>query len=278
MAKKELNRDASLTALIPLWARALEAQSPKPLFDDTEARRLWVNDPYIRSKSNIITETDGVTKKLTQTEIAIRTDIIDKLARRKDSEDGSCTFVNIGSGLCTRAKRTGLNSRFIETDSTQGLAFRNKILGLKSAGEAQLKIDLHDPVPIGYVRERTGNRPLTVICEGTLMYFKRDKALSLIESLVKLAGKGGTVIAEILGKNGQGLIHPMVKRINPELRYNWGTVGPKSLAKEGFEITSYHDVWEGYEKKWGPMAHLIKWWPKGRYSFGSFIVEIAGTD
>lgn len=276
MAKKELNRDASLTALIPLWARAIEEQSPLPLFSDSQAAKSWESDPFVRNKASIITESDGVTRKLTQTEIAIRTHIIDNLVRSYAKDSPEMIFINIGSGLCTRAERLSVGNRFIESDSSQGLAFRNKIFGFASAGESQIKIDLHDPIPVGYVRERTGNRPLCIICEGTLMYFQKDKALSLINSLTKLAGEGGVLIAEILGKNGQGLIHPMVKRINPELKYNWGCESPKRLTKEGLTVSSYYDVWKGYEKKWGPLAHLIKWWPKGRYAFGSFIVELPG--
>jgi|GEM_PF-6880818 len=277
MAAKNLNRDISLTAVIPLWARAMEMYVGKSLFQDQLATQLWETDPFINSRRSIVTEADSVTKRFTQIEIAIRTQIIDTLVSHTIAEKPLSHFINIGSGLCTRASRLGLEGKFHETDSAAGLAFRNKVFGFKSKGESQLKLDLNEPVPIGYVRERTGNMPLTVICEGTLMYFKREKALEIIKSLIKLAGPKGKVIMEIMGSKGQGLVHPMVKKINPSLGYQWGEDSPQTLERLGVEVQSFFDVWNGYEDKWGPIAHLIKWWPKGRYSFGSFIVVINGS-
>lgn len=278
MDKEKINRDASLTAVIPLWARAEEGNSAHSLFDDTLAKELWESNPYINPRKPIVTDSENLVKRFTQTEIAIRTKIIDGIVRNSYKGEPNRQFINIGSGLCTRWHRLDMGANFHESDSPAGLALRNKVLGLKSKGESQLKIDLTNPIPVGYIREKTGNYPLTVICEGTLMYFEKSKAISILDDLANLAGDGGRVVVEIMGSAGQKMTHPMVKRINPELVYKWGEDGRKPLEKAGFKVISMHDVWKGYEKKWGPIAHLVKWWPGGRYSFGSFIVEIEGKN
>jgi O-methyltransferase involved in polyketide biosynthesis len=278
MDKEKINRDASLTAVIPLWARAEEGRSDHSLFNDMLAADIWDNNPYISPRKPIVTESENLVRRFTQTEIAIRTKIIDDIIGRDFKTETSRQFLNIGAGLCTRGHRLGASSNFHESDSTSGLAFRNKILGLKSKGESQIKIDLTIPIPVGYIREKTGNYPLTVICEGTLMYFEKNKAISILDDLANLAGEGGRVVVEIMGSAGQKMTHPMVKRINPELVYKWGEDGRKPLEKAGFKVIAMHNVWKGYEKKWGPIAHLVKWWPGGRYSFGSFIMEIEGKN
>ncbi|GAB5464707.1 MAG: class I SAM-dependent methyltransferase [Candidatus Kapaibacteriales bacterium] len=278
MITSKTAKDLSLTAIIPLWSRALESsESKNPLFRDEVAEKVWNESEFLKSKKQFIVEADKLTKKFTQIEIAIRTHIIDRLVKDIHQENKEAIFLNTGSGLCTRSSRLGLRENFIESDTSEGLSLRGHTLGLSSS-ENCLTIDLNKQFPIGFIREKTGNKPLNIICEGTLMYFKKERALTLMKDLCKLAGAGGRVIVEVLGKRGEGVTHPMIKQINPELNYKWGVDKPKTLESEEVTLVSHHNVWKGYEEKWGPVSHIVKWWPGGRYSIGSFIAVCSGID
>jgi O-methyltransferase involved in polyketide biosynthesis len=114
----------SRTALIPFWARAQDAVSPRPLLGDTVAAQLA---PRVRERFGV-----AAVDSSTRVGCCLRNLMVDKWVA--ELVDAATTIVEIGVGLNTRVHRLpAAGGQYIEIDREQIIELRNELLPANGA-------------------------------------------------------------------------------------------------------------------------------------------------
>lgn len=168
------------TLLIPLMGRALEGQRAYGLFRDARAEALAQElgvdpKPYASDEAAMA----GV---------AVRTRVLDDAVRAYLQDHPNALVLNLAAGLDTRFERVDTGQcLWVEVDLPAAAALRERLLPpdnprhLVVAGSV-LEADWLKALPA------RGDRPLLVIAEGLLYYFKEKHIRTLAEALAGLGG------------------------------------------------------------------------------------------
>ncbi len=162
----------SETLLIPLWARAVEAKRSNPIINDRKALEMMGEIDYDFSKF------DG--RKMPQVSIAIRTDLLDKATKTFMNQYPDGIIINLGCGLDTRFSRLDNGKiHWYDLDLPEPIRIRRQFF-IETDRYKMISKSVFD---YSWINDIEIDKPVLIIAEGVLMYFKEDEVKSLINKL-----------------------------------------------------------------------------------------------
>ena len=252
------------TLLIPLWARAAETKSPRPIIQDEKAVELTSQINYDFSKFN--------GSWMTQTGVAVRTEILDREVKAFINKHPDAVIINIGCGLDTRYFRVDNGRvRWYDLDLPEPIQIRKNFFQetqrYSMIGKSIFDYSWTEDI-------ETGGEPVLFLAEGVFMYFKEEEMADLMTHLTKSFPKAHMLfemMPRMLVKSGGK--HETVRKTTA--RFQWGIrsgkdmeqINPKIRFVEEWNYFQYHrNRW-----KWLGGLALI---PAFRNNFNNRIVHI----
>ena len=213
----------SETLLIPLWARAVETKRPRPIVTDDLAVKIIKGIDYDFSKFAHAWKT--------QVGVSVRTKLLDRATAGFVKAHAEAVIVNMGAGLDTRFFRLQ-NSRvdWYDLDLPEVIRFKKRFFqessNYRMIGKSVLDFSWLDEVD-------AADRPVLIIAEGLLMYFKEAEVRALIDKLATAFPRAEMLVEMItpfIAKRSS--MHDTVSQTGAE--FKWG-------LKSGRELEAYHD-------------------------------------
>ena len=229
-------KDVSETLLIPLRARYLETQRADGIIHDPiSCDILQQLEPGLSG----IKEVSG----MSQTGVAIRTEILDEQTRRFLEANPAAVVVNLGCGLDTRFLRLD-NGRltWFDLDMKDVIdirrAFFQETDRFTFIAKSVLDVSWLDEIPKG--------RPTLFIAEGLFMYFTEHEIKTLLEAIKKNM-PNSDILFEAMSPfiAGRSSKHPDVK--NYDATFKWGISSGRELETWGLGLR-FVDEWYYFDR------------------------------
>jgi len=213
-----------ITALFPLYGRAIETNKKNCLFQDPYAIKIMEQIDFDFS----IYENMSVAKKKEMlTGIAVRTRILDDYTKEFLNKYPDGLVVNIGCGLDSRFYRLD-NGRinWIDVDLSEIIKLREKLFE-KRERYKMLATSVLEPNWLNEITVEEG-KMVMIIAEGTLMYFEEKVVKALFNQLIAKFPKA-ILNFEVMGSKLQGKVHPSVAVLGIDVKCPWGIEDIESL-------------------------------------------------
>jgi len=165
------------TLLIPLWARAKDAQKNDPIVGDSYARDIVARIDYDFSKFE--------TRYMENHQLVwpIRAYNFDNCVRRFLSNNSNAVVINIGAGLDTTFKRVDNGSvLWINIDLPDVAALRQRLIP-DSKREMTIAKSIFDFTWIDDIAQQTKGRSILFMAAGVLCYFEASEVEVLFRKL-----------------------------------------------------------------------------------------------
>ena len=165
------------TLLIPLWARAKDAQKNDPIVGDSYARDIVARIDYDFSKFE--------TRYMENHQLVwpIRAYNFDNCVRRFLSHNSNAVVINIGAGLDTTFKRVDNGSvLWINIDLPDVAALRQRLIP-DSKREMTIAKSIFDFTWIDDIAQQTKGRSILFMAAGVLCYFEASEVEVLFRKL-----------------------------------------------------------------------------------------------
>lgn len=187
------------TTLLPLAAKAQDAESASPILGDRYAAqtlsRIDSTYDWRRTKGNSVYQ--GV--------LASRARLLDDWASEFLKSHDVATVLHLACGLDSRFLRlaplwtaTGKNVRWIDVDLPDVVDLRTRLELPRPDGDYELRAA--DALSQEWLDAIPADRPTLVVAEGVVMYFKPEDGLSLIQRLAhRFEGVGGQILCDLAG-------------------------------------------------------------------------------
>lgn len=174
-------QDISDTARWIAYARAIEADRPDAIFQDSLSRRL------AGEAGEAIARAVGDAEIIARG-IAVRTAVIDELILQKVNRDEVDLILNVAAGLDTRPWRLALPSklRWVDVDLPVILNYKAGVIGPERpvCQYESLHADITDSTARARVFEHcAGGRRVLVVTEGLLVYLRSAQVAALAQDL-----------------------------------------------------------------------------------------------
>lgn len=236
------------TALLPLWARALEQEQARPIIRDELAKRL------VTDLAPIPDGFAGAWK--THVGVAVRAHVIDEIARAFIAATPGGTIVTLGAGLDTRHERINApDARWIDVDLPAMAAARRQILGERPGHRIVSGCLLEDD----WIAEVPKGPPALVIAEGVFMFIPLGPLREHIARLAT-ARPGTTVACDLIGTLMVRFpwLHDSLPGFDGgEVRFAWGIDRPRRLARwDGVTSATIHPMLAEAPDRWRWMRVL----------------------
>lgn len=162
------------TMLATLYARALDADAPRPILGDRFAKAAVEELDYDWS---LTTVTPG-----TAPSVAIRSAHFDRWAGQFIAAHPRCTVLHLGCGLDARVFRLdpGPDVQWYDIDHPEVIALRAQVYPQRGHTQA-VAASVTDP---GWLATVPVDRPVLMLGEGLTMYLTRDDGLALLRGIV----------------------------------------------------------------------------------------------
>lgn len=234
----------SSTLLIPLVARARG-----PLIypwldpDDVQAQHVMdtlghVIDPLLQDRAAMLT-------------VLWRTQLMKRLGEDFFRHYPDAQGINLGAGLSDYFQwlNNGHNC-WLDVDMDEVVSLRQLLLPVHSESAKDRCLDLTQPgwwQDLG-LDERTGHKPMLLICEGLLMYLTPTQVRSVFKEIGNNAPEGSELVCDFMTPMGIGLTHmtPSVSATGAEFR--WGAHNALEVAHlhPRLELIAQHKAAEMY--------------------------------
>ncbi|MEG6511891.1 class I SAM-dependent methyltransferase [Desulforamulus ruminis] len=252
------------TMLIPLWAKAVEAQRDDPIVKDEYALKMMRAIDYDFSKFE--------RARMSQVGVMVRTELLDKAAQAFIHRHPDAVIINIGCGLDTRFFRLDNGRiRWYELDLPEAMEIRKRFFEETDRYKmiAKSVFDFTWPDDI----ERT-NEGVLIIAEGILMYFTEQEVQNLLNKLVE-AFPRGEMLMEILSPLlvNRSKHHDAVKKMNAQ--FLWGVKDGRQVEKFNPRIR-LHDEWNYFDyhkRRWRWLGWLATI-PAFKRNFNNKIIHL----
>ncbi|WP_300369621.1 class I SAM-dependent methyltransferase [Brachyspira sp.] len=234
----------SETLLITLYAKAEETKRKNSIIKDEKALDIINNINYDFSKFK---------NKGTQVGVSIRVKIIDDILKNIISNE-SCTIINLGAGLDTRAYRfINKNIYWYDIDFEDVINLRKEVFqelhnndNYKAIPSSILNFDFIDRI------EKKDK--VIVIAEGVLMYMDENEIKMIIEEFSVKFNNCHFIfdtIPKFFVKNTK--MHSTVKKTNAV--FKWGLDKPRYIDKMSSHIQfiELYNIMNFYKNRWGFM-------------------------
>lgn len=241
------------TLLIPLWARAAESREKNPIIRDEKAVELVEKIDYDFSKY------DG--SWMTQTGVAVRTEILDKLVKKFISKHPDAVVINIGCGLDTRYFRVDNGQiHWYDLDLPEPIRIRKNFFRetqrYRMIGKSVFDDTWIEDIEIGRADDLQEEHVL-FLAEGIFMYFTEQQMTKLMNVLTDRF-PGAHMLFEMMPSmlvNSSGK-HETVKKTNA--KFQWGIQNGKDMEQLNSQIR-FLEEWNFFDfhrKRWRWMRWL----------------------
>ena len=162
------------TLLLPLWGRAMDARSPRPILGDTTAASVVerLDFDFARISTQL--------SKYSSLYWARRALLLDGIIRAFVAEHPGATVVNVGCGLDTTFHRVDDGRlRWVDMDLPEVIRVRRQML-TEGPRNRLLEASLLDP---GWIDEVGESGPLLVVAGGVLFYFDEPTLEAVLREL-----------------------------------------------------------------------------------------------
>lgn len=235
------------TLLIPLYARALETSRDDAIFRDPKALEMVNRIDYDFSKFD--------TNTPTTLGIAIRSRIIDDMARAYIEQHPDCVVINIAAGLDARYYRVDNGRlRWYELDLPEAIDLRRHFF---QEGERHhfIAANALDPAWLDQIRQ---SQHTLVIIEGLLMYFDEADVKFLLTLLAERR-PGCEQLIEVLGQTQAQRTesNDMVNKTNAA--FKWGIRNATDIGHWHPALSYVKDesIYDRHEDRWLQLPY--KW-------------------
>lgn len=183
MKDRDLKVDLSAvqeTLIIPLWARAKEAEKNNPIVNDIYARDIVARIGYDFSKFE--------TRYMENHQLVwpIRAYNFDNCVREFLVDNNNAVVVNVGAGLDTTFQRVDNGSvRWINIDLPDSAALRQRLIP-DSEREITIAKSVFDFTWIDDIAHQTKDRSILFMAAGVLCYFEASEVEALFRKLAKV--------------------------------------------------------------------------------------------
>ena len=171
---------ASQTMLATFYAKALDADLPKPILGDQWAKEIVDRIDYDWSKTSIT--------KANSPSVTTRSAHFDNWARQFLAVHPEATVVHLGCGLDARAFRLdpGPGVQWYDVDYPDVADLRRRLFPSRDNYRV-IAASVTDPA---WLAEVCSNRPTLMIAEGLTMYLTESDGLALLRRIVDTFGSG----------------------------------------------------------------------------------------
>lgn len=252
------------TLLIPLWARAAETKEPRPIIQDEKAVELMGQIDYDFSKFH--------GSWMTQTGVAVRTEILDREVKKFINKHPDAVIVNIGCGLDTRYSRVDNGAiRWYDLDLPEPIRLRKRFFQetqrYHMIGESVFDYSWVEDIELG-------GGPVLFLAEGVFMYFTEQEIAELMNKLTELFPKAHMLLEmmpRLLMKSGGK--HETVRKT--AARFQWGIRSGKDMEYINPQIRFVEEwnYFDYYRRRWKWLGWLALI-PVFRNNFNNRIVHI----
>jgi len=256
----------SETLLIPLWARAVEGDSPEPIVTDHKAAEMVAQIDYDFSKFH--------SARLSQVGVAVRTMLFDRAVRAVVERHPRAVVVNLGAGLDTRHERLKLQHiDWYELDVPESMAWRRHFF-VESQRYHFLTKSVFDLSWMDDIED--AGRPVLLIAEGLFMYFAEEKLRPLFQGIAaRFAGQG--MLFEMLAPFlvGRSKHHDSVSKVDGSAEFRWALKDSRTLQTwhEGIRVAQEWNYLDYCKTRWGWFGRFARL-PFIRPRFASRIVQL----
>ena len=254
------------TLLIPLWARAVEVEQSRPIFNDCAAAKIMEHIEYDFSKFD--------DQEATQVSIAVRTELLDKAAKAFIDKYPTAVIINIACGLDTRFLRVNNGKiHWYDLDLPEVINIRRHFFH-ETERHQMIAKSVFD---YSWIDDLKINEHVLIIAEGILMYFTEDEVKDLMNKLAS-AFKGAEMLFEAIPASlvEQSKKQDLIKKqYNIDAQFGWGIKTGKEIEKLGNKI-KFIEEWHYFDyhkSRW----KIIRWLsliPTFKNRFGNRIVHI----
>jgi O-methyltransferase involved in polyketide biosynthesis len=173
MAKVHLT-DEKLTPLATLYGRALDAESPGSILQDTMAAEAVRQIDFDFTKTGL--------RRGDQAAIALRARHLDGWTREFLAAHPRATVLHLGCGLDTRVYRldSGPGVRWFDVDYPEVIDLRRQLYPSRESYE-MIGSSVTDP---SWLARVPSDLPVLVVAEGLVMYLKEDEGKGLFQRIV----------------------------------------------------------------------------------------------
>lgn len=214
--------DIPETMLITLWAKAAESKLEDALLHDDKAVEIIQKIDYDFSKFK--------KAKFSQAGCCIRANLIDKeveayLALRPDA-----VVIQLGAGIDARYERLNRPpgiTHWYDLDLPEAIELRKKLI----QGSERNSFIANSMFNYEWIeRVKSHNKPVLIILEGVLMYFKPDEVKALFEELCNQFDDA-TVIFDMLAFAlvGHSKQHDSLRKVGGEVEFQWSLLNTKEM-------------------------------------------------
>ena len=210
--------NVSRTMFLTMLARARE----------TEREGGIVNDPMAVQMAKKIDGVFPVQKGdwKTETGVIVRTSVIDDYVMEFIEKHPDAVCINFGCGLDTRFHRVNNGKiKWYDIDLPAAIAVRKKLIG-EVKNVTMLGYDLFAGEWMQHIE--TEDRPVLVIVEGLLMYFKEAEVKKALDLIYDKFQKAHLVI-EVLSDRVVGKENASIKETGS--KFKWGVSSGKDVEK-----------------------------------------------
>ncbi|KAK1598944.1 O-methyltransferase [Colletotrichum navitas] len=188
---------AEETLLLTLYARALDAESSRPVLSDQYAVELaseirGLGYDFKRAAGN------GVGKSLLTSSVCMRARMLDicteKFLRK---HPGPATVLHLACGLDSRSLRVrwqGEGRLWIDADQKEAVDLRRKLMKEPEPSKGEYRLiqpNIHDDAWLSEYKI-PADRPVIVVCEGLTPYLTEDEIYGLFRRIISYFQQRGT--------------------------------------------------------------------------------------
>ncbi|EFL52795.1 O-methyltransferase domain protein [Solidesulfovibrio fructosivorans JJ]] len=249
--REEPLRGIPETMLIPLWAKAMETLSARPIVRDPKAVEMLARIDYDFSRFN--------KARLTQVGVAVRTMLLDDFVRDFLHRNENVVVINLGAGLDTRYHRLALrNVCWYDLDLPEAIAWRRRFFPENETCRCIAK----SVFDLSWMDAVEARGPFLLIAEGLFMYFPEERLRPLFRAMVNRFA-GAEMLLEILppflvGKSNK---HESVKMTASVPEFLWSVKNAKDLTAwhPCLQLVTEWNYFDFYKERWkwfGCLARL----------------------
>lgn len=256
-------------ALVTLFSRAIESQSPEPILNDEYALAICE-----RLQPALAASPDGLKRSLSQRRlapilyrhIALRTCFYDQIARSFMHDHPGATVVNLGCGLDTRFHRIDdRRAIFFDLDLPEMIVLKSRFV------EQNPRYRLTPKSIFDYSwmdrLEGSKERPILFLAEGVFIYLEANRVKNLVLTLQQRF-PGSELLCEVfnsrwLGRPFKPLVNWFLRRITglgKHADYHFGLKDSREMEGWGTGIELIHQ-WTYFDPD-HPKLRQLRWFGK----------------
>lgn len=235
------------TLLIPLWARAVEAEQARPIIKDIKAAEIINGIDYDFSKFTKAWKS--------QIGVVVRTELLDQATRNFIQKHPDAIVVNIGCGLDTRFEQVDNGKiHWYDLDLPETICIRQHFFA-ETERYKMIAKSVFDEAWLDEVS--VTNEPVLIIAEGILMYFTGQEVKTLLNKLISEFPRA-EMLLEVMSPDivKMSKQHDAIGRM--DVKFQWGIKSSQELEtyNKQIKVVNEWNYFDYHKERWGWLGWL----------------------